>query len=55
MEKLKYVVVLSALFLSFFVTAERDWAATLTEWTLSLNNDVACITSAQFASHCKYS
>ena len=36
--------------------AERYWPATpLSDWSLSLNNGVAYITSPQIATHCTYS
>lgn len=34
--------------------AKRYWPPALTDWSLSLNNGVAYITSPQFASHCSY-
>jgi len=35
--------------------AKRYWPqTTLTQWSLSLNNGVAYITSPQFAEHCSY-
>lgn len=34
--------------------AERYWPATLTEWSISLNNGVVYISSSQFAEHCAY-
>ena len=40
---------------SNLVHATRYCPPKLTEWSLSLNNGVAYITSPQFASHCLYS
>lgn len=45
---------ISAMFCST-ASAERYWAADLTDWSMYLNNGVVYIASAQFASHCVYS
>lgn len=54
MNLFKYSVFVFALAVSFFVSATRYWPAVLTEWRLSLNNEVAYISSPQFAQHCSY-
>ena len=56
-SNIKIVVIgITALALSNVVIAKRYWPATkLKNWTLSLNNGVAYISSPEFASHCSYS
>ncbi|QDO85856.1 hypothetical protein FM037_24595 [Shewanella psychropiezotolerans] len=56
MRSLRLLLVLAFLFLPHSVEAKRYWPSqTLTNWTLSLNNGVAYISSSQFADHCNYS
>ena len=45
---------LTLVFLSFSSIANRYWPATLSSWSLQLNNGVAYISSPEFASHCSY-
>lgn len=56
---MKYKLIKCASFLLIFssvANAARYWPAVdLTEWSLSLNNGVAYITSPQMATHCSYS
>lgn len=42
-------------FISPSLSAKRYWPSELVNWTLSLNNGVAYISSPQFAEHCSYS
>lgn len=50
-----FVVSLSLCVASSFAHSARYWPPTLTEWSLLLNNDVAYVSSPQFATHCLYS
>ncbi|MCW8825584.1 MAG: hypothetical protein OQK78_04075 [Gammaproteobacteria bacterium] len=54
----KYLgLVISAVTISVYLStasAVTYWPPTLTDWSLSLNNGVAYITSSQFASHCSH-
>jgi hypothetical protein len=54
--KIINALVLGLLVWSPFCFAERYWPAVpLSDWSLSLNNGVAYITSAQMATHCTHS
>ena len=61
LEKLLVVILLNfsiviSIFSSHSTYAARYWPSqTLTEWTLSLNNGVAYITSNQMPDHCEHS
>ena len=54
-KKLSLIAVLCSLLISPTSFANRYWPAPLTDWTLSLNNGVAYVTSPQMAEHCSYS
>ena len=50
------VLFLMVFSISVMTEAKRYWPSPkLVNWTLSLNNGVAYITSPEFASHCEYS
>lgn len=55
--KSKHIILFFLILLSSNTTlAKRYWPTeTLTEWNLYLNNNVAYISSPQFAEHCSYS
>ena len=55
MRSLGLLFVFAFLFLPHSVEANRYWPSQiLTNWSLSLNNGVAYISSSQFADHCNY-
>lgn len=56
MKKLSLLLVLFFSVLPHEVEANRYWPSLkLTQWSLSLNNGVAYISSPQFADHCNHS
>ncbi|MCP4985225.1 MAG: hypothetical protein GY928_03880 [Colwellia sp.] len=56
MKKLSIIITISLSVAAFTNSAfaTRYWPPVLTDWSLSLNNGVAYISSPQFAEHCSY-